>query len=277
MAKRKYELTEKKIVKYIKEGRGQGIGKEYIPWIKIQDLPSKGRSWRVKSWKTGRLHHFLSDLETKYFYYLEWQDDVIDIREQYPLIDRALCMKIAEENNIKYPKDPKSKTPIIMTTDFMITKIHQDKTEEHIARTIKYAKDLEEERTLQKLFIEKEYYDIRNINWGIVTEKEIPTVLVNNVRMVHKAFNLEDIISNDICRERLLFFRHEFINLLKKEENKEKSIKEIIDLLEERYTTPSGTFLYIFKNCIINKIIKVNMNKKININNTISNTLIRGD
>lgn len=31
MAKRKYGLTEKKIAKYIKEGRGQGIGKDYIP------------------------------------------------------------------------------------------------------------------------------------------------------------------------------------------------------------------------------------------------------
>lgn len=277
MAKRKYELTEKKIAKYIKEGRGQGIGKEYIPWIKIQDVPSKGRVSRVKSWKTGRVHHFLSDLETKYFYYLEWQEDVIDIREQFPLIDRSLGMKIAEHNNIKYPKDPKSKTPIIMTTDFMITKIHQDKREEHIARTIKYAKDLEEERTLQKLFIEKEYYNIKNIDWGIVTEKEIPMVLVDNIRVVHKAFNLEEIVSNDISRERLLFFRKEFINLLNKEENNEKSIKEVIDLLEERYVTPSGTFLYIFKNCIINKIIKINMYKEININNTISSMLIRGD
>lgn len=31
MAKRKYNLTEKKIAKKIKEGGGQGIGKDYIP------------------------------------------------------------------------------------------------------------------------------------------------------------------------------------------------------------------------------------------------------
>ena len=92
MAKRKYGITEKKIIKYINEGRGQGLGKDYIPWIKIQHFPSNGRVSRIKSWKTGRVHHFLSDLETKYFYYLEWQDDVIDIREQFPLIDRSLCM-----------------------------------------------------------------------------------------------------------------------------------------------------------------------------------------
>ena len=274
MAKRKYGLTEKKIAKYIKEGRGQGIGKDYIPWIKVQDIPSKGRSSRVKSWKTERVHHLLSDLETKCFYYLEWQDDVIDIREQYPLIDRSLCMEIAHDNNIKYPIDPITRTPIIMTSDFMITKIHKDKREENIVRTVKYAKDLEDERTLQKLFIEKEFYNIRNIDWCIVTEKEIPMTLINNIRMVHKAFKLDDIISKDISREMLLFFREELKNSLYKEGNKEKSIKEVIDLLEEKYSTPNGTFLYIFKNCIINKIIKINMYEEININNTILSMLI---
>ena len=64
MAKCKYGITDKKIIKYIKEGRGQGIAKDYIPWIKIQYFPSKGRVSRGKSWKTGRVHHFLSYLET---------------------------------------------------------------------------------------------------------------------------------------------------------------------------------------------------------------------
>lgn len=277
MAKRKYGLTEKKIAKYIKEGRGQGIGNEYIPWIKVQDVPSQGRISRVKSWKTQRVHHFLSDLETKYFYYLEWQDDVIDIREQYPLIDRSLCMEIAADNNIQYPRDPRTQTPIIMTSDFMITKIYLDKREEHIVRTAKYANALEDERTLQKLFIEKEYYNIKNIDWGIVTEEIIPEILVNNIRWAHKAYNLQDIICDDISREKSLFFRYKFIESLNKEENRDKSVKEIIDLLEKKYVSPRGTFLYIFKNCIINKIIKINMYNDININNTISSMSIRGD
>ena len=49
MAKRKNNLTEKKIAKKIKEGRGQGIGKDYIPWIKVQDFSSKRRVSMVKS------------------------------------------------------------------------------------------------------------------------------------------------------------------------------------------------------------------------------------
>ena len=40
MAKRKVTLTEKKIMQMEKEGRGQGIGGSYKPWITIQDFPS---------------------------------------------------------------------------------------------------------------------------------------------------------------------------------------------------------------------------------------------
>lgn len=64
----------------IKEGRGQGIGFEYKPWINIQDVPSLGRSTRLKGIKTGREHQFLSDMERNYFYILEYSEQVVDIR-----------------------------------------------------------------------------------------------------------------------------------------------------------------------------------------------------
>jgi len=45
MAKRK---RTSKIEKWIQEGRGSGRGPEYIPWLTIQNVSSKGRSTRLK-------------------------------------------------------------------------------------------------------------------------------------------------------------------------------------------------------------------------------------
>lgn len=53
MAKRK---REQNIQTRTSEGRGNGIGKDYIPWIKIQDVASKGRATRIKGIKTNRQH-----------------------------------------------------------------------------------------------------------------------------------------------------------------------------------------------------------------------------
>jgi hypothetical protein len=51
------DWTQDKFERYIKEGRGQGSGSNYQPWIKIQDFPSKGRVSRPPGWKTNREHH----------------------------------------------------------------------------------------------------------------------------------------------------------------------------------------------------------------------------
>ncbi len=53
------------------------------------------------------------------------------------------------------------------------------------ARTIKYADDLQSPRVLQKLEIERRYWEVRGISWGIVTEHEIPFVLADNVEILY--------------------------------------------------------------------------------------------
>ena len=47
MGKRNTTWDSKKIEQWIKEGRGQGEGKEYKPWLTIQDFPSMGRVTKV--------------------------------------------------------------------------------------------------------------------------------------------------------------------------------------------------------------------------------------
>jgi hypothetical protein len=90
MAKRSRKTDQAVIDRRIKEGRGQGTGAEYTPWLYVQDVPSNGLAHRIKGWKTKREHHFFSTLERDYFYVLEWSPFVIDIREQYPLLPLSL-------------------------------------------------------------------------------------------------------------------------------------------------------------------------------------------
>lgn len=96
---------KKKTPRYYKEGRGQGELGNYKPWLTIQDVPSSGRSHRDIGWKTKREHHLLSDIEYNYFCLLDWSDNVIDIREQFP-INREIITKIAEDINITHPSEP---------------------------------------------------------------------------------------------------------------------------------------------------------------------------
>ena len=105
MSKRK---RTSKIEKWIKEGQGSGIGIAYKPWLKIQDVSSKGRSTRLKGIKTNRQHEFLSDLERNHFYLTEHSDFIADIRERFPLLLLEETIFNADKLGIKHPTDPKT-------------------------------------------------------------------------------------------------------------------------------------------------------------------------
>ena len=169
-----------KIEKWIKEGRGSGIGSEYKPWLNIQDVSSKGRSTRLRGIKTNRQHEFLSDLERNYFYLTEYSDFVVDIREQFPLLPLEETIVIADELGLKHPTDPKTHEPIVMTTDFLLT-VEKGEGLVELARTIKMKDELLKARVIKKFEIERVYWERRQIDWGIVTELEIPKEMARNI------------------------------------------------------------------------------------------------
>ena len=54
----------------VKEGYGQGHGRDYKPCKTVQNFSSIGRSHRVQGRVSKRLHHLFSDLELSTFYCL---------------------------------------------------------------------------------------------------------------------------------------------------------------------------------------------------------------
>lgn len=200
MAANRLVIDETKIQTFINEGRGQGEGAAYKPWLTVRDVPSLGFSSRIMGWKTGRLHHFFSKHESSHFHICEWSRKIVDIREQYPLLPLENTLAIAESCGIQHPVHPKTKKPIVLTTDFLFT-LEQDGRRIEQARTIKPFAQLASDRTLEKFEIERLYWKALNTDWGIVTEREIPKVLADNVEHIHDRYHREDLgfTFDDIC------------------------------------------------------------------------------
>ncbi|HBJ1651466.1 TnsA endonuclease N-terminal domain-containing protein [Clostridium botulinum] len=263
MAKRK---RIQNIEKMIKEGYGKGMGSNYKPWIKIQDVPSLGRVTRVKGMKTGRQHELLSDMERNYFYILEYCDDVADIREQYPLLPIDETMSIANELGIVHPKNPATNENVVMTTDFLITISNSEVTKE-VARTIKSKDDLLNRRILEKFEIERVFWERRGINWAIVTEEEINKTIAHNISFIH---GYKDITNVDSFKKiEILEIKDLIYEFLKRIVDDERSMRDICSEFDSDMNLEKGSGVSIFKYLIINKIIKVNILEKININKKI--------
>jgi hypothetical protein len=172
-------FTEPSILKRLqKEKRGQGIGKHYKPFLTVRDVPSKGRVHRRPALTHNRVVHLLSDLELAAFLTLDWQKSVVDIREQYPL-DPEKTIDIASRLGIKHPAYRGILQ--IMSTDLLID-FDCNGRRFTTAISIKYASDLENKRTIEKLELERRFWEGEGIDWYIFTEHEVRSLFVKKVR-----------------------------------------------------------------------------------------------
>ncbi|GIX59796.1 TnsA endonuclease N-terminal domain-containing protein [Bacillus cereus group sp. RP29] len=260
MSKRKRSPS---IEKNLKDGRGQGLGVDYKPWVTIQDVPSLGRATRLKGVKIPRRFEFLSDLERNYFYLLECSDLVVDIREQYPLLPIEETIVIADELGIKHPANPKTGEPIVMTTDFLVT-ISKNQQHQHLARTLKYKDELMNKRVLEKFEIERVYWERQDINWGIVTELEIPKEMAHNIAFVH---GYADLFAIEGFEEVTAYGIEDMsIYFIKKLLAKDQTVKQIAKEFERDFGMVVGCGLSLFKHLIMTKAIEMDLLEKLDVN-----------
>jgi hypothetical protein len=152
----------------------------------------------MQGWYSGnRLMHFLSKLERDFYYTVQWDPAVVDIREQC-FLDLVTTRQIADQLGLKHPTSPKTQLPFPMSTDLVITKRVEGK-EFHVARNVKPSSDIElkgshhpkrVKRNWEKFLIEQEYWKRFGVELKWVTERDFSRVLANNVQFVHSFYHL---------------------------------------------------------------------------------------
>ena len=177
--------TEKKIQQMQADGFGKGTRADYKPWLCVESTSSLGRARRVWSPKTGRTHHLLSDVEYTLFLALEWAQNVVDIREQYPL-ERECTLEIARSLGIRHPHYPGTTVPTVMSADFLVTKIVNGvKTLE--AFNAKRDEEAEDEVSLLKLEIQRSYFEALSIAHHVIFHSQIPKQTISNIAWIRDA------------------------------------------------------------------------------------------
>ncbi len=186
---RNFAWTESTIRRLYKEGRGNGTGGHYRPWLQVQNISSDGRSTRLLSQKTGRVHHLLSDVEYHTFLHLEFAADVVDIREQFPL-DRAITRQLASDMGIKHPVYPSSQVDTVMTCDFVATVLRNGNDVE-VAINVKTDQELENSRSVEKLALQHAFFVSQGIDHFIVTDSSFDAHAVDNMQSMRAALPVD--------------------------------------------------------------------------------------
>jgi hypothetical protein len=183
MPRRKRCFNQNTHEKRLKEGRGQGDGANYQPYIRVQDISSLGQSNRDFGLTTNRQHDYLSKLEHRSHLIYDISK-LLDIKEQKD-IPLELSLEIARKCGIRHPADRRTKVPIPLTIDLVLT-IPRPVGSVTIARSVKYTRDLWKPRVIEKLELERRSCKQLYADWGIITEIDFNWGLVKNILWSYK-------------------------------------------------------------------------------------------
>lgn len=182
-------FTPKTIERFKKKNRGKGIYINYSGWHQVTrgDPSSRGLSHIQKL--NGRQVDLLSNGELVCVFFASMIKDVIDIREQFPLsletsthelyeYDSTYCkdfsgtLNLAQELGIKHPPlrgDGKT-MHWVMTTDLLLT-LEVNGLKKMLAVSVKPLEKLSK-RALELQSLERTYWEIRNVEWILITPKQ---------------------------------------------------------------------------------------------------------
>ncbi len=193
--------TPEGIQRRFAEGRGQGVGATYRPYFTRFDVRSRGERRETFSAKCGRSIHLLSRLEYHLFLTAEFDPNVIEIREQFPLPPEE-TRALAQELGIRHPRYWRTKCDVVMTTDFILTRRGSNGTMFSEAWSGKYLDSLRSWRTVEKQFLEREWHLRAGHKWFLKTEHDVPEPYVSNLRWLHPLQRRDAVLgySSDLVR-----------------------------------------------------------------------------
>jgi len=225
--------------------RGMGVGADYLPFIQIQDLSSLGESVRAPGRVTGRLHHLLSGIELAAFCIFDWHQKTIDVREQFPIpLDDSL--RLCEQMGIKHPQI-RGKLKIV-TTDLLVDFQNRGP----LAVSVKPVSELGKARTIEKLQIEKAYWEQTGVEWKLFTDLEVSPSLKENLLWVRPVLigTRWDQLSYDVNESSI----PELLKRLKSFGN--RKVTKCCAILDDEYGLKPGAHLQDFRYGIATRQIR---------------------
>jgi hypothetical protein len=165
----------------------------------VREFGSQGTCGSPSGIRICREFQLFSSLEETYFFLLERDPNVIDIREQFPILDLSTTLKLCAERGVKHMRRKGQIDPF--TLDFLVRRRSQNGSTLH-ARSIKTETDAADEDTRDRLAIEYLWCEAVQLDWALVDTKDFDDVLLSSLRFV-RAWHLHRFVPNPNSMKRL--------------------------------------------------------------------------
>lgn len=250
--------TETLVAERIRNGRGAGEGRDYTPWIYVQEFSSSGNQTRIPSRKLQRTVHTFSYMERDLFFLHEFRDSFLGYIEQVPM-DRRVTLAAALRLGIKHPKFPRTSVPMVMTLDAIATHIGPDGRPQSVGWDVKPARKLLDKRVLEKLSLHKAYCAHIGIPHKIFTEQSVPKRVPKNIDWLRGA----EYHDGEIVEVPGLFTFHPERMLAELQAKRPNhTVGQYCAQYDAAHSLPAGTGIRIFRMLVGRHLLTVDLTAK---------------
>lgn len=247
---------QKSYKQMLKEGYGQGREEHYKPWG-THRFASEGQTSRPSiGLHFNRPYLFYSRLEQRVFHLFDFRDDILEIREQFPLLPREETFIIANDLGIRHPQDTETGEIYVRTIDFLIN--YSDGRE--VAFQVKENEDFSK-RTEEKFEIERVYLARRDIKHLIITEEEVDEIKADNIADMKQFYDLKKFRTFRSMDEQEIL--HYIALLYVRVIDSSSKLCDITNQYDSDLGFPEGTGLTVFKHLVIRKILEIDLSKEL--------------
>lgn len=183
--KNNLDLYPKYLHARLKKKRGLGIGKTYKPWHGLREGKRKGTTGLPFGIKTGRMHDLQSHVHRAYFFLLERQADVLDIRERFPILHIPETLELCAKHGVDHPYSGDAPEPLLL--DFLVTR-EIDGQPVVQARCLVAGRGKRAEVERSQLVVKHAWCAARGIDWKRVETDGLTTTFLDSLIFVRGWF-----------------------------------------------------------------------------------------
>lgn len=233
--------------------------------LKVTTFSSKGRVTRISSFKCeDNIVHLQSDNQLRVFLILEMSEDVKEIKVNVEL--ENLEKILTEIDNLKLHRFRNKETGKLfrLHTNFLVTVKLDSGVDELIGISVKSTSELERKTVIEKLEIERRYWQAKGVRFVIITDKEIDKKLTDNIMWIRETLTDKSVTDKEELSERLYYMLQDC---------QSENVSDVLFKFDNEEKVKSGTGLFLFRYLIADKQIGVDIKRNINLKEKVKNLI----